>query len=449
MKFIVITFAALCAFVGALPGSDKIQLYDARIVTGAISSAIEDLSQSIRDAGLDPLHIVEKNFDYALPVPAIFSAEVTCKDVRSNGLSNIVIERLNFAILTQRLTMTLALPRVEASIGQASGAINSFGHNIAAEVSGTVAVTRVQLGMDVRVSVGIISGITIRSLSVDFSLAGIDSDLNVKVQDYDLSSSINTFIDTNIPAAISDNRAAINELLEYIAWQLIDEYFAHRSQRTQIGLSVQQDRSKAINLYKNESHRSCFCCAARQRIRSTPIISKTESYSSERPAHCSWSLPVPGIVSAEGYGQDVQLVGLSQIVINGVSYNMLSGRLDLDISLPSVYGAVGSCGGTVSVLEYTIDGQGSGEINAINSRVVGSAIVRIGFSGVTVTNVDVVASMENISSDITATILGQDVSAYFNAFFNEILLSYLNEFADEINELLSYYILVYINNRLP
>lgn len=46
-----------------------VQLSDARIVTDAISSAIQDLSQNIRDAGLDPLHIEEETYSFALPVP--------------------------------------------------------------------------------------------------------------------------------------------------------------------------------------------------------------------------------------------------------------------------------------------------------------------------------------------------------------------------------------------
>ncbi|PZC87337.1 hypothetical protein B5X24_HaOG201573 [Helicoverpa armigera] len=55
----------------ALPGlnSETANERSARFITDNIVSEIENVSQQIKDAGLDPLHIEREVLEYALPVP--------------------------------------------------------------------------------------------------------------------------------------------------------------------------------------------------------------------------------------------------------------------------------------------------------------------------------------------------------------------------------------------
>ncbi|KAG6458375.1 hypothetical protein O3G_MSEX010828 [Manduca sexta] len=213
MKFFAV-FALLVASVcaGSVPepvqAESEIALKQQRIVVNIISSLIEDLILSIQDAGLDPMHIEQEKYEWALPVPAILNANAIVENVRSNGLSNIVINRLSFATLTTRLNFDIELPRVEFSVGGASAQVSTFGAKVEGRAHGRLAISRIRIVGEVRVSLGIISGISIRNLRLDFTLGGIESDLNVVIQGHDISEPLNDFIGVRIPRALHSHRVS-------------------------------------------------------------------------------------------------------------------------------------------------------------------------------------------------------------------------------------------------
>ncbi|XP_063532058.1 uncharacterized protein LOC134742801 [Cydia strobilella] len=228
MKIIVIALACLLATVSALPNQQSKELElairsgNTRLVTGSIVSAIENVAQSIRDAGMDPLAI-NSEIDYALPVPSIFNAKIALDGFLFSGLSNIVINRMNFALLTTRLTFNIELPEVSTSVGLAQWDVNFFDRNFNGLVSGRVAIKNVVVTGDVRVNIGIISGIGIRSMELTFSLGSIDSNLNVLLQGMNLSRNINTYLGETIPGTFNAYGSEINQLITMVALEAVEK----------------------------------------------------------------------------------------------------------------------------------------------------------------------------------------------------------------------------------
>ncbi|KAI8430316.1 hypothetical protein MSG28_000624 [Choristoneura fumiferana] len=190
MKAIVISFAIILASVSALPNlqvEKAIRSGQERLVTDQIVSVIEDISQAIIDAGLDPLIIENNEIDYALPVPSIFNVRGFLRGLLFQGASNIVIDRMNLNILTMRL-----------------------------------AINRIVSTGDVRVSVGIISGISVRSIALTVDLQGIESQLNLKIQGVDLSDYVNTYLGQTMPNTLKEFSGDINDLVTIVAKEVIE-----------------------------------------------------------------------------------------------------------------------------------------------------------------------------------------------------------------------------------
>ncbi|XP_063379401.1 uncharacterized protein LOC134666179 [Cydia fagiglandana] len=228
MKIAVIALACLMATISALPNQKgreietAIRSGDTRLVTGSIVDAINDAAQSIRDAGLDPLAI-DSEIDYALPVPSIFNTKSALRGFLFTGLSNIVINRMNYAVLTSRLTFNIELPEISTSVGLAEWDVNIFDKNFNGIVSGRVAINNVVVTGDIRVSIGIISGISIRSMDVTFALGSVDSNLNVLLQGVNLSRDINNYLGEYIPGTLKAYESDINQLITIVAREIVEQ----------------------------------------------------------------------------------------------------------------------------------------------------------------------------------------------------------------------------------
>ncbi|XP_047986748.1 uncharacterized protein LOC125226712 [Leguminivora glycinivorella] len=226
---VTIALAFLLAGISAVP-SDKglglepvIRSGNERLVTGNIVSAIEDFAQSIRDAGLDPLYIVRESRDYALPVPSIFNLKSSLLNFHFRGLSNIVINRMNYALVTSRLTFNIELPEIDTWIGMAEWDVKLFDRRIHGSISGGLTVKNIVISGDVRVNVGIISGISIRSMDIQLSLGGIASHLNVVLQGNNVSRNINNYLGNTIPGTLKAYERDINQLITIIAREVVEQ----------------------------------------------------------------------------------------------------------------------------------------------------------------------------------------------------------------------------------
>ncbi|XP_021201014.2 uncharacterized protein LOC110384189 isoform X1 [Helicoverpa armigera] len=223
---IIIAFLGLISGISAVPFLEKIvpsyYLQDERLVSGSIESAIQDASQSIKDAGLDPFHIKRESSSFALPVPVIFNYEAFIEEILSTGLSDIKIHRVNYNIITSRLNFDIELPLIHFSAGAAAAEGVLFSNNLDFSASGKVEIVSIRVTGQVRVSIGIISGISIRSITINLTLRDIVSDVNLVILGRDLSDEFNNFVGSTIPNTIKAHNKEINELLEIVLLEVIN-----------------------------------------------------------------------------------------------------------------------------------------------------------------------------------------------------------------------------------
>ncbi|XP_013148379.1 PREDICTED: uncharacterized protein LOC106110956 [Papilio polytes] len=221
MKTYAFAVLMLLAGASALPTLSEDELRQQRVITDTIQGLIERLRQAIRDRGLDPYKLEFAESSFALSEPEIVSGYAFARDVTLDGLSNIRVNSINFSILAQRLTIDVSLPNLRGSVGESAFEMNFFDREWAGQGSGSLEIVNLGIKADVRVSVGVISGITVRSIDLDLYLDDVVSDLNVNIFGRDLSASFNNFFN-GLPAFVKENTVAINGLLEYIAWIIVE-----------------------------------------------------------------------------------------------------------------------------------------------------------------------------------------------------------------------------------
>lgn len=225
----VIAFALFIVGITAFPQKSLSPIFEAlhrndeRLVTGSIITAIEDASQAIKDAGLDPINIKSYALNYELPVPVLFNMQAFVEEMLFEGMSNIVVHSMNYSILTNRLTFDIRLPFIEFSLGESALDVTVFGSSTNFYASGRLAIVDIKLTGNIRVSIGIITGISIRSMDLGFSLADIESALTIKTHGIDLSSYVNNFLGVIVPETLSTFESEINELLVIVGLQIAEQ----------------------------------------------------------------------------------------------------------------------------------------------------------------------------------------------------------------------------------
>ncbi|XP_063891045.1 uncharacterized protein LOC126054950 [Helicoverpa armigera] len=226
----LIFFGFLVADVSALliPENivNTIDTTDERSISNSLEQAIEEVSLAIKDAGLDPFYIDERRISKALPVPVIFNGEAFVQEVLITGLSDIVVHKISFSLLTSRIYFDIEVPYVVASVGAASIETTVFGTKLDVKASGKVQIKNVRIAGQVRFSLGIFSGITVRRVRVNFSLGGIHSNVKLVIQGKNYSCKVNRYIESTIPNTIKAFNAEINELLEIILMDILTEHLA-------------------------------------------------------------------------------------------------------------------------------------------------------------------------------------------------------------------------------
>ncbi|MEE5464539.1 JHBP domain-containing protein, partial [Streptococcus pneumoniae] len=184
-----------------------------RFVEGIVAGALEDASNQIKDQGLDPYELSASVYQ-RLAVTDLVVVKAAVEDFVLTGLSNIVLNRFSYNILLSRATFEVSLPNINADVKSADVDITVLGIKIFGDLSGSLSINDVKVTGTARVSIGI-SGVSIRSVDVDLSLGGVNSNLAVSVFGNDISEKVNTVAGTAIPAVIEENRSDINEALNH------------------------------------------------------------------------------------------------------------------------------------------------------------------------------------------------------------------------------------------
>ncbi|XP_026324188.1 uncharacterized protein LOC113233313 [Hyposmocoma kahamanoa] len=233
MKSITIILAVVLAGVYASRLPDRVQLVPTEypiegqnVVTDSIAEALENVSNRIRDAGLDPWTFDRAGFAFELPVPVILSIDALIENIAFRGLSNIVINSINFAILSGRLTLDISLPELSVEIGNVALDAVALGADINVHINGRLSVIEPRVSGEVVLNfLGVIVGPIIRSIDLEFDLQRIQYNGRFNFFGTDISERVNTFVSVNIPNAIVAHQQEVNELVEIIARQIIEDFF--------------------------------------------------------------------------------------------------------------------------------------------------------------------------------------------------------------------------------
>ncbi|XP_045761105.1 uncharacterized protein LOC123864586 [Maniola jurtina] len=218
MKVFVFAFLLVTAGVNALPQQyfeDEYSSRDERIVTGNIRRAIEELAKSIKEAGLDPLDIDKFEFEGSF-APDFVTVKTYIESLEFTGLSNIAINRLDYGALTNRLRFDISLPLLSLSVGEAGVNANIFGTLFTGQLSGSLKITQIRLAGEIRVNIGIISGISLRSVDANFRVQRIESNLAMKFQDEDYSELVDSILNETIPQILEIYKDEIDKNLSEI-----------------------------------------------------------------------------------------------------------------------------------------------------------------------------------------------------------------------------------------
>ncbi|XP_046971900.1 uncharacterized protein LOC124538760 [Vanessa cardui] len=220
MRFTIVTFLLVIAGACALP-EQQIAPQNERIITNQIRRAIEQIKREIREAGLDPLYIDRADFDFwVMPFTGI---EGFIDQLTFTGASNIVINQLSYNVFQNSVKFTLTIPELRLAIKDSGITAHVFGSKHSAQFNGGLVIRQVRLVGDIRASVGIISGISIRSVSLQFSIGDIQSNLQLNAFGNDYTDELNQLLGTTIPDLLQRYRNEINRELSRIVLEILRE----------------------------------------------------------------------------------------------------------------------------------------------------------------------------------------------------------------------------------
>ncbi|XP_061382719.1 uncharacterized protein LOC133320048 [Danaus plexippus] len=221
MKFPVFAILLVVAGANALPPSSDVlvnesynKLGQRNFVEDQIKWVIEQIRNVVKLIGLDPVEVEEKSIEIDVPLVDIQIAAIL-EGFKFEGLSNIRINNLEYSFIFSRLRLDVSLPEISLVVGNSALEVNFSDREFLGVFKGSLDIRSVRLAAEVYVNAGL-EGISLRSLSINFSLGGIESDLFLEMQGNDRSDVVNNFLNKRIPEFLKDNERDINRVLEEV-----------------------------------------------------------------------------------------------------------------------------------------------------------------------------------------------------------------------------------------
>ncbi|XP_069365936.1 uncharacterized protein [Maniola hyperantus] len=143
-----------------------------------------------------------------------------------------------------------------------------------------------------------------------------------------------------------------------------------------------------------------------------------------------------GLLEIVGLIEDLRFKGISDINIDNLYYNIILGRLDIDLVIPKIWFQIGNSrikavyGGLKADLEI------NGSLIFDNIRIAGDALLRLYGGSVTIVNINPNFSIERIDAGWTVLESGQDYSCWINNIFNNEIPNLLETYKNEINTII-------------
>ncbi|XP_032516087.2 uncharacterized protein LOC116769166 [Danaus plexippus] len=224
MKLQVFAVLFLIAGASALPAASEVvvvdefqyQLAPKNQVVDQIKWTIELISNILQGLGLDPVEWEGSELNIEIPFLLKFNAFL--ENFRYAGISNIEIHNLEYDRFINKLDLDVSLPEVIFEVGDSGLYINvlSFFEILDAEFRGSISLKSIRVAAEVSVDINIIGGISLRSLSINFSLGGVESDLTFKLNNLDFSELFNDFFNETVNNFFEEKEDQINKSLEIV-----------------------------------------------------------------------------------------------------------------------------------------------------------------------------------------------------------------------------------------
>ncbi|KPJ17797.1 hypothetical protein RR48_06603 [Papilio machaon] len=145
-----------------------------------------------------------------------------------------------------------------------------------------------------------------------------------------------------------------------------------------------------------------------------------------------------GILFASGRVDNFVFSGLSNIVVNSVSFSGTD--LDIDISLPRIAASVDNVIGDVTIGSRNIQGEFSGRIAIVDLRL--AARISLGLSAYLLDDLSLSCQLGGIEADFSSFVLqGNDVTDSVNNFVGNTLPNLLIQYENEINRFFERFII--------
>ncbi|XP_045760958.1 uncharacterized protein LOC123864514 [Maniola jurtina] len=140
-----------------------------------------------------------------------------------------------------------------------------------------------------------------------------------------------------------------------------------------------------------------------------------------------------GLLQIVGLIEGLQFKGISDINIDNLYYNIILGRLDIDLVIPKVWFHIGNSRIKAVYAGLKADLEINGSLIFFNIRIAGDALLRLFGGSVTILNMNPNFSIEHIDAGWTLLESGEDYSCWINNIFNTEIPNFLETYKNEIN----------------
>ncbi|XP_013163445.1 PREDICTED: uncharacterized protein LOC106114693 [Papilio xuthus] len=218
MKTIALALVVMLVGASAVPEFETTELKNPRIIDDLVRGVLEAVIELA--AAADPYVVESASGDYTFPVPGVFTAVASVENFKASGFGNIEIVDVSFSGSTLRVELRLA--GVEASVDSGSAEVKIFSRTITGAISGSLAVSDVRVAVVAQLG---LTGYLVDDLELDFSVGGLQSDLNIRINEWELSDRINNWINVTLPAALEKYSEQVNRLVARIALWVLGRLF--------------------------------------------------------------------------------------------------------------------------------------------------------------------------------------------------------------------------------
>ncbi|CAG9576172.1 unnamed protein product [Danaus chrysippus] len=212
MKLQLLALLSLVASIYAFPSLESnvyelgqpIQKNDAE---DRIREGFAKFIEKIQNEGYDPFEIDRREINMNIPIVGlVFNAFI--ENVRISGLSDIRISRLEYSYRLNRLLIDVYIPEIEVLFDNTKFGAVIRRKEYEGDMNGNVYINEFRIRGVVYVNVDVIGQVSLRSISLDSSLNGIEANMNAVINGEDSSEYMNNLFSVRIPNYFNENKAS-------------------------------------------------------------------------------------------------------------------------------------------------------------------------------------------------------------------------------------------------